>query len=437
MTAAAPPVGAVEPSANLRDTRGALLRRLLLPRGVELFFKWAVLPVGALAALSARAAPPSARELGQLLLLWIVAEQLVYQARYQLNDLRDRRTDALHPGRAQRGRLSFPWTRTRAVAVWGTVVFRLVLAVVLVVAVLDGRPQQAGAVFLVLVLVISLAYEAARERVRREPVDPMSSRARNLGLPVLVLVPLGYGLRVWTGFHAVGGGAATAGLATLLVLAVLSLYTGTVLLSWAIEGTSFVRRDGTVEPQLGKRAHLALVVRHARLLDPAEPTPARPSPTQLVLARDRPARGRADLRIWDAAAGTALVLSYAVAAYGVDAGPATTAGLVGAGLVSALLPLLLRGALSRPPGPWDARAPWLGNRTLATTAAVELGVLLLAVLVLLVRDPAHARLLWFPAYVLFQAASVRASSSVRGYGPLSLVRRPLAWARRRARPVVE
>ena len=402
---------------------------------MELFFKWLLLPVGALVALTARAELPSAGELGQLLLLWFVAEQLAYQARYQLNDLRDRRTDALHPASTQRGRLSFPWTRTRATAVWSSVALRILLAVVLVATVLTGRPQQAGAVFLVLVAVVSLAYEAARERVRREPVDPRSSRARSLGLPVLALVPLGYGLRVWTGFHALGGEEATASLAALLVLAVLSLYTGTVLLSWALEGTSFVRPDGTVEPQLGKRAHLALLVRHSRLLDPAEPTPGRPSPTQLVLARDRPGRGRMDLRIWDATAGVALLLSYAVAAYGAEADPATTAGLLSAGLVSVLLPLLLRGTLSRPPGPWDARPPWLGNHALAVTVAVEVAVLLLAVLGVLVHDAAQARLLWLPAYVLFQAGSLRASSYTRGFGPFSLVRRPLAWARQRARPV--
>lgn len=430
MTTSAPDTdGAVDD--ELRASRADVVRRVLLPRGLETTSKWMLLPVGALVAVCARADLPNGSELLQLALLWFVVEQLAYQARYQLNDLRDRRADAAHPASAQRGRLAFPWTPARAALVWGSVALRVGLAVALVALVLDGRPQQAGATLLVLVVPVSAAYELARERVRRERVDPLSRRARSLGLPVLLCVPLGYGLRVWTGLHALAPGDSGAGLAVLLVAAVLVLYAGTVLLAWALEGTSFVLADGTLRPGLGDRAHLALLVRHTGLLDHSRPTHDRPDATGLVLARDRPSRGPLDLKVWDLTGALGLLLAYAAAVHGADGDASTRAAAALAGLTSVVLPLLLRARLSRAPGPWDQRAPWLGGGALAATVGLEVGALVLLAAAVLLQDPGQARLLWLPAFFLFQHGALRTSSYVRGFGPFSLVKRPLVRLRNR------
>ena len=432
MTTSFLPASAAPDAAALRATRGDLVRRLLLPRGLETLNKWLLLPVGGLVAVSQMGALPPARLLAQAALLWLVVEQLAYQARYQLNDLRDRRADNAHPEKRSRGRLAMPWTRCRAALVWGSVAVRVVLAVLLVATVLDGRPQQAGAVFLLLMVPISAAYEAARERMRRSPVDLDGPGVRGHALPVLLVVPLGYGLRVWTGYHALAAPDAGPALAVLLVLAVIAVYTGSVLLAWALEGSSFVLPDATLRPGLGAKAHLALLVRHTGLLDVVPATLSRPAATSLVLARDRPARGPLDMKAWDLAAAVALPLGYAVAAAGVDADRLTTAVLALAAATGVVLPLALRIWAPGPPV-WDTRPSWLGAGGLARTVAVEVAALGLAAAVVLVHDAPQGRLLWLPAFFLFVTGAVRTSSRVRGFGPLSMIKRPVLWLREQHR----
>ena len=149
-----------------------------------------------------------------------------------------------------------------------------------------------------------------------------------------------------------------------------------------------------------------------------------------MLARDRPARGRLDLKVWDSAAGLALPSGYAVAAIGVGADRLTVTVLTLAGAATVLVPLALR---LRAPGPpvWDARPSWWGEGGLARTVVVELAVLAIALSVVILHDPAQARLLWLPAFFLFVNGSVRTSSFVRGFGPLSMVKRPVLWLRER------
>ncbi|MEJ5915656.1 hypothetical protein [Pseudokineococcus sp. 1T1Z-3] len=417
---------------ELAASRGQLLARLLLPRAREIFLKLPLVPLGALTAVVARGELPTAAALGQLLVLWVLVELLAYQARYQLNDLRDRAADAAHPEKASRGRLSFPWTPARAVAVWTSVVVRVALAVVLAVL-LPGAAGQAATVFLVVLVVVSGTYEALRERIRRSPaVEPGGTRARSLGVPVLVWVPMGYGLRVWAGYHAMAAGELPALLGLLLVVTVLATFAASVLVAWALEATTFLRGRG--EPPaagLGRRAHLAVLLSHAGLLV-VEGTARRPVPgPDVVVARDRPARSALDLRAWDVAAALGLLCAYAAAGV---AGGADTLGwavLAAAALLSVAAPSVLH-LRSRPgAGPWDARPPWLAVGSLAAVVAVEVAALALALVVLLVVDPAQARLLWLPAFVVFQVGSTRTSSYRRGFGPFSLVRRPLAWARAR------
>ncbi|GAA2020232.1 hypothetical protein WDZ16_08555 [Pseudokineococcus marinus] len=427
--AAAAPTGSGE---DLRATRRQVLARALLPRSREMLLKLPLVPLGAAVALVAAGRVPGPAAIVQLVVLWVVVEPLAYQARYQLNDLRDRAADAAHPERDHRGRLTFPWTPARAAVVWGSLGARVAAAVALAVL-LPGSAGEAATGFLVLLVLVSGAYELARERVRRAgPVAPDGVAARRLGLPVLACVPLGYGLRVWTGYHAAAGGELPPVLGILLVATVLATYTACVLLAWALEATTFLGERGAPPAEgLGRRAHVALLLAHAGLLS-AEGRSPRPVPGRaLVVARDRPAGSALDVRAWDVAGAVAVVGAYLLAGAGTGADGAVRAVLVAAGLLSAAAPSLVH-LRSRPgSGPWDGRAPWLAPGSLAVVVALEWLLLAGAMVAVLVLAPAQARLLWVPAFVLFQVGSTRTSSYERGFGPLSTVRRPLAWLRRR------
>ncbi len=419
------------PGEDLRATRRQVLGRALLPRSREMLLKLPLVPLGAAVALVAAGSVPGPGAIAQLVVLWVVVEPLAYQARYQLNDLRDRAADAAHPERDHRGRLTFPWTPARAAVVWGSLGARVAAAVALAVL-LPGSAGEAAVAFLVLLVLVSGAYELARERVRRSgPVAPDGVDARRLGLPVLACVPLGYGLRVWTGFHAAAGDLPPL-LGVLLVATVLATYTACVLLAWALEATTFLGERGAPPAEgLGRRAHVALLLAHAGLLRAEGRSPSPVPGRALVVARDRPAASALDLRAWDVAGAAAVVGAYLVAGAGTGADGAVRAVLVAAGLLSAAAPSLVH-LRSRPgSGPWDGRAPWLAPGSLAVVVALEWVLLVGALVAVLVLAPAQARLLWVPAFVLFQVGSTRTSSYERGFGPLSTVRRPLAWLRRR------
>lgn len=419
---------------ELRSTRGQVVSRALMPRAREVLLKLPLVPLGAAVAVVAEGRLPTAALLGQLVVLWLLVEVLAYQARYQLNDLRDRAADAAHPEKTHRGRLTFPWTPLRAAVVWGSLVARVVLAVGLAVW-LPGAAGQAAVAFLVLLVLVSGTYEVCRERIRRGPdVAPGSTDARRLGLPVLLCIPLGYGLRVWAGYHAASQGELPAVLGLLLVVTVLATYTATVCTAWALEATTFLRGRG--EPPsagLQRRAHVGLLLQHAGLLRAEGTTAAVPAePASLVVARDRPASSWADWKVWDVAGALAVLGAYATVAVGGGAGPLAAVVLGTAGVVSAAAPTVLH-LRSRPGGgAWDGRAPWLAPGSLAVVVAVEVGALVVAAAVLLLTAPAQARLLWLVVFVLFQVGSIRTSSYRRGFGPLSTVRRPLAWVRDRA-----
>lgn len=224
---------AARPAPGVAASRRTFWTRLLLPRFRDVVFKWAFLPTGALVAVSVGGHSLTGRDVVQLLLLWVVVEQLAYQARYLVNDLRDRVTDAQHPADAQKSRLAFPMTPARLVGTWASVAARLVLALLISVLVLDGTFGEAALGFIVLLLPVSALYEAARDRIRREDAEPASLRARTLALPVLLSVPLGYGLRVWAGYHALKPPADPWWHVGLLVVTALLLQLATVMLGWA------------------------------------------------------------------------------------------------------------------------------------------------------------------------------------------------------------
>jgi hypothetical protein len=133
----------------------------------------------------------------QALVAWLVFEYLIYQARYQWNDIRGLADDLAHSASAERGRL--PVRRfgpKRSVAV-SAAVMGLRTAIVLVLVVFDvGGLWDLYLLAFVLVWGVALIYEALRETTRL----PEGVRAGAIWL----VVGSGYSIRAAFGFRLAG-----------------------------------------------------------------------------------------------------------------------------------------------------------------------------------------------------------------------------------------
>src|SRR3954467_4980906 len=93
-------------------TERRLAGYLLLPRPGDLVKAWIFPACFLLGVLAEEGA--SGREVLRAALVWAALELLLYQARYQWNDIRGFEADQRHPERAARGRLPGPPSRGRA-----------------------------------------------------------------------------------------------------------------------------------------------------------------------------------------------------------------------------------------------------------------------------------------------------------------------------------
>jgi hypothetical protein len=213
---------------------------LLLPRPGDLVKAW-IFP--AAFVLGVLAAGASGEQVLRAVVVWFALELLIYQARYQWNDIRGFAADQRHPDRASRGRLPGPLSRGRehirasALAAAG----RLALVALLALALPLGL---AGPLLALTIAVFGIAvlYEVLR--------------ARCTGGSDRVPPPLGAGvLALWA---VVGGGYAIRGLAGLgavvplfddpwLPLAAVTTFwffgIAFVTGRWALEALAFGRRD--------------------------------------------------------------------------------------------------------------------------------------------------------------------------------------------------
>ena len=195
----------------------------------------------------------------RFIVLWLVLELLIYQARYQWNDIAGVDSDLRHPEAGARSRLpvgSTKQARRRSIRLsWLTAAARILAA--LLVGWLTGLTGQvlvlAGAVF-----VVAGSYEWLRASRNRHWT---SVRV----VAVWLAVGLGYlvrgGLGLSTGGLAWGSAAMVA---TLLCLGAFGIMF--VLLTWALEATSYCTADDDgrwhARPDLAVKPHLAALLRH-------------------------------------------------------------------------------------------------------------------------------------------------------------------------------
>ena len=191
--------------------------------------------------------------------LWLVLELLIYQARYQWNDIAGVESDLRHPEAGARSRLpvgSTPQARRRSIGLsWLTAAARVLAA--LLVGWLTGLTGQV-LVLAAAVFAIAGSYELLR-----------ASRYRHWTsvrvVAVWLAVGLGYLVRGGLGLSLGGLAAGSAAMvATLVCLGAFGVMF--VLLTWALEATSYCTADDDgrwhARPELAVKPHLAALLRH-------------------------------------------------------------------------------------------------------------------------------------------------------------------------------
>jgi hypothetical protein len=242
----------------------SLARYLLLPRPGDLVKAWIFPAAFAFGALAAGGV--SGRELLRAAVAWVALELLIYQARYQWNDIRGFDADQRHPDRAARGRLPGPAScrRQRVRASGLVMVARLALVAAAAVAL---SPLDLGAPLLALALAVfgvAIVYEALRSRCTgaAEQVPPPLTAGI---LALWVAVGAGYALR---GVSGLAFAVDLFGEPWLLAAAVVAFWAfGVAFVTgrWALEALPFAGPDGRggirwrVEPGQAREHSLALV----------------------------------------------------------------------------------------------------------------------------------------------------------------------------------
>lgn len=232
-----------------------LLSYLLLPRTTE-WVKWLIMP---LVFVIAAWAAGSFREWPQMLLVWLILEYLIYEARYQWNDIRGMHEDIEHPESSARRRLP---GRTHAQR--NVLVSSLIAALRLVVALALGAAAHlltAVAVLIGLVFGVAILYEALRTTAAH-PYLSLRPSARSIA--IWLIVGAGYAIRAGTGlwlagFHVYSLTAVTA----MMYVAMLGIMF--VLLIWVLEAASYCGADGkdTLYPalELAAKPHISSLLR--------------------------------------------------------------------------------------------------------------------------------------------------------------------------------
>ncbi|MDQ4038073.1 MAG: hypothetical protein M3313_06930 [Actinomycetota bacterium] len=219
---------------------------MILPRPAD-SAKWLIIPLGfALGVLSRGSI--TQETLIRAAIVWVVLELLLYQARYQWNDIRGFVADQQHPDAADRGRLPGPPEMARSRVRWSAAAAAIKLTIAAGVALAFPQLHLTGVLVVAGCAVFGIAavYEWLRAvATGRTGQVPPPVRPHLLGL--WVVVGAGYAIRGVTGVAlAVDVNRPPA----LFVAAVVTLWAfgiSWVTSRWALEATSFGRlRDGRI-----------------------------------------------------------------------------------------------------------------------------------------------------------------------------------------------
>ncbi len=229
---------------------------LFLPRKQEELLKALFIPISFLRGrvLSQQFSSLTAEKLWYFAGFFLVFEFLVYQARYLLNDVRDRRIDCGPKLLKRRFPPSWMIDGLEPIALkaaFASFIIRLTFAALLVFCILplDNWAWHIG--FLLSIFLIAMLYEVARDKCKAAATNESGRYNRRWTVVVIGVVGLGYGLRSVVGMWLAGVDKPVA--LVLIALGASLLGSTFVALTWAIEST----RAGTDELAAGK-PHLLL-----------------------------------------------------------------------------------------------------------------------------------------------------------------------------------
>lgn len=198
------------------------------------------------------------------LALWLILEYLIYNARYQWNDVRGVIEDRAEGNRRLPVGLGQQHLKRNVAASLSVGVLRLVVAIVLAVALKLTAPIL---LLIVLVFTIAIAYEALRSPkpvpISQEPEILQRLPARVVA--IWCVVGLGYGIRSGVGF-LVGGIPAgswkfTAGVALFIAFGIMF-----VAMTWVLAATDYCvigpDRTWRWKPGIDVKPHVALFLRY-------------------------------------------------------------------------------------------------------------------------------------------------------------------------------
>ena len=232
-----------------------LLSYLLMPRVAE-WVKWAIAP-GAFIVTAWTTG--DLRNWHRFILVWIILEFLIYEARYQWNDIRGVGEDPKHALSTARMRLPVQHNAQRnIIASCITGVARLVIALWIAEAV---HLLTAVALLIVLVFGTAIIYETLR--TTPESMDPLP-RPTARSYAIWITVGIGYAIRsgtgIWLGGYPVLSLTAISGMAYFYAFGITL-----VLLVWTLEAASSYTTDGIesffAEPGSTRKIHVASLLR--------------------------------------------------------------------------------------------------------------------------------------------------------------------------------
>jgi hypothetical protein len=313
---------------------------LLMPRPGDLVKAW-IFPVAF--ALGVLADGASAAETARAAVVWGALELLIYQARYQWNDIRGFDADQRHPDRVSRGRLPGPPSRgPRNIRASALVAVARLGLVALLAAVL---PRDRAALLAVALAVFGTAvlYEALRARSTGAGGRVPSPLNPDI-LALWMVAGAGYAVRGLAGLSSAVAVIEVAWLPLAATVALWSFGVAFVTSRWALEALAFGRLDSA--GGLSWRASAEQAREHTLALIrwvPEPPAGAAAEPGDGSLADWRPLAGRTSLAApWNLAA---LLSGCAAAMTGrLLAGPAGPGGAALAALAGGAGALLVLAA---------------------------------------------------------------------------------------------
>jgi hypothetical protein len=234
-----------------------LLSYLLLPRVAE-WVKWAIAP-GAFIVTAWTTG--DLRNWHRFILVWLILEFLIYEARYQWNDIRGVGEDPKHALSTARMRLPVQHNVQRNIIV-SCVTGLARLAIALWIA---EAAHLLTAVMLLIGLVFGTAIIYETLRTAPESMDPLP-RPTARSYAIWITVGIGYAIRsgtgIWLGGYPVLSLTAISGMAYFAAFGIML-----VLLVWVLDAASSYTTDGSellfAEPESTRKVHVSSLLRWA------------------------------------------------------------------------------------------------------------------------------------------------------------------------------